>query len=461
MKGFRIRGVVEGFYGKPWSMEDRFDIIQFMGDHGYNLYIYAPKDDELHRFRWRESYGDDFVKGFSMVVEKGRQCGVDVAMAISPGLTVEYSSEDDLQTFVGKLLSFTEMGVKSFALFYDDIPFRLSSQRDKERFKSLASAQVFFANSIFEALKRELPVFDFIICPTEYHGRAESEYIRELGEGLLPDIKIMWTGPQVCSQHIPESDAIKASGAFKREILYWDNYPVNDGSMIPELHIGPYVGRDPEIVNHSCGIVLNPMNQAHASMIVLGAAADFLNDPYGYDATISWVNAMRRLTPGLIDEMLLFGEYSLISPIHPDQSERPRKVIEEFRTLCSQGRLEEAIVWLEKEARTILESAKRLKDKLPSVFLEEMALWIYEFERWGEALSVTVEILKSRLKLYVETPEKRDLQQVRELIEKAETTMMELTRARTLSGGNVYREFIMEILIRTKGYFALKERNWL
>jgi ABC-type cobalamin/Fe3+-siderophores transport system ATPase subunit len=95
------------------------------------------------------------------------------------------------------------------------------------------------------------------------------------------------------------------------------------------------------------------------------------------------------------------------------------------------------------------------------VFLEEMALWIYEFERWGEALSVTVEILKSRLKLYVETPEKRDLQQVRELIEKAETTMMELTRARTLSGGNVYREFIMEILIRTKGYFALKERNWL
>ena len=461
MKGFRIRGVVEGFYGKPWSMEDRFDIIQFMGDHGYNLYIYAPKDDELHRFRWRESYGDDFVKGFSMVVEKGRQCGVDVAMAISPGLTVEYSSEDDLHTFVGKLLSFTEMGVKSFALFYDDIPFRLSSQRDKERFKSLANAQVFFANSIFEALKRELPVFDFIICPTEYHGRAESEYIRELGEGLLPDIKIMWTGPQVCSQHIPESDAIKASVAFKREILYWDNYPVNDGSMIPELHIGPYVGRDPEIVNHSCGIVLNPMNQAHASMIVLGAAADFLNDPYGYDATISWVNAMRRLTPGLIDEMLLFGEYSLISPIHPDQSERPRKVIEEFRTLCFQGRLEEAIAWLEKEARTILESVKRLKDKLPSVFLEEMALWIYEFERWGEALSVTVEILKSRLKLYVETPEKRDLQQVRELIEKAETTMMELTRARTLSGGNVYREFIMEILIRTKGYFALKERNWL
>lgn len=461
MKGFRIRGVVEGFYGKPWSMEDRFDIIQFMGDHGYNLYIYAPKDDELHRFRWRESYGDDFVKGFSMVVEKGRQCGVDVAMAISPGLTVEYSSEDDLHTFVGKLLSFTEMGVKSFALFYDDIPFRLSSQRDKERFKSLANAQVFFANSVFEALKRELPVFDFIICPTEYHGRAESEYIRELGEGLLPDIKIMWTGPQVCSQHIPESDAIKASVAFKREILYWDNYPVNDGSMIPELHIGPYVGRDPEIVNHSCGIVLNPMNQAHASMIVLGAAADFLNDPYGYDATISWVNAMRRLTPGLIDEMLLFGEYSLISPIHPDQSERPRKVIEEFRTLCFQGRLEEAIAWLEKEARTILESAKRLKDKLPSVFLEEMALWIYEFERWGEALSVTVEILKSRLKLYVETPEKRDLQQVRELIEKAETTMMELTRARTLSGGNVYREFIMEILIRTKGYFALKERNWL
>jgi len=458
---FRIRGVVEGFYGKPWSMKDRLDIVQFMGNHGYNLYIYAPKDDELQRFRWRESYDDDFVKGFSMVVERGRQYGVDVAMAVSPGLTVEYSSEVDLHTFIEKLLSFTGMGIKNFALFYDDISFRLSSERDKERFNSLAEAQVFFANSVFEALKRELPAFDFIICPTQYHGRAESEYIRELGEGLLPDIKIMWTGPQVCSQHIPESDAIKVSEAFKREILYWDNYPVNDGSMIPEMHIGPYVGRDPEIVNHSCGIVLNPMNQAHASMIVLGAAADFLNDPHSYDPTISWVNAMRKLTPGLIDEMLLFGEYSLISPIHPDQSERPRKVIEEFRTLYSQGRVEEAIVWLEKEARTILDSAKNLKDKLPSLFLEEMALWIYELERWGEALSVTVEILKSRMKLYVEIPEKKDLQQVKKLIEKAEKRMMELTRARTLSGGCAYREFIMEILIRTKGYFTLKERNWL
>ncbi|MGC9321147.1 MAG: beta-N-acetylglucosaminidase domain-containing protein [Kosmotogaceae bacterium] len=57
---FEIRGVVEGFYGTPWPMEKRREIIKFLGEHGYNLYIYAPKDDQLHRKRWRDMYDEDF-----------------------------------------------------------------------------------------------------------------------------------------------------------------------------------------------------------------------------------------------------------------------------------------------------------------------------------------------------------------------------------------------------------------
>ncbi len=51
-----LRGIVEGFYGTPWTTTDRMDILGFCGEHGLNAYIYAPKDDPYHRDKWREPY---------------------------------------------------------------------------------------------------------------------------------------------------------------------------------------------------------------------------------------------------------------------------------------------------------------------------------------------------------------------------------------------------------------------
>ncbi|RAM60448.1 hyaluronidase, partial [Mesotoga sp. SC_4PWA21] len=93
MSKFEIRGVVEGFYGVPWSMKARKAMLRFLGEHLYNLYIYAPKDDELHRRRWREQYSEEFKKDFAELVAEGLSCGVSVVFAISPGLGVRYSSD--------------------------------------------------------------------------------------------------------------------------------------------------------------------------------------------------------------------------------------------------------------------------------------------------------------------------------------------------------------------------------
>ena len=41
----QLRGIVEGFYGTPWTYEDRADLINFCGQQNLNAYIYAPKDD--------------------------------------------------------------------------------------------------------------------------------------------------------------------------------------------------------------------------------------------------------------------------------------------------------------------------------------------------------------------------------------------------------------------------------
>ena len=42
-------GVVEGFYGRPWTEAERRMMLHFLGEHGMNLYVYAPKDDPYHR----------------------------------------------------------------------------------------------------------------------------------------------------------------------------------------------------------------------------------------------------------------------------------------------------------------------------------------------------------------------------------------------------------------------------
>lgn len=51
------RGVVEGFYGTPWSHKVRLSLIDFYGKFKMNIYLYAPKDDPYHRVpHWRDPY---------------------------------------------------------------------------------------------------------------------------------------------------------------------------------------------------------------------------------------------------------------------------------------------------------------------------------------------------------------------------------------------------------------------
>ena len=38
-----ILGVVEGFYGNPWTKDERFNLLKRMKEQNMNAYIYAPK----------------------------------------------------------------------------------------------------------------------------------------------------------------------------------------------------------------------------------------------------------------------------------------------------------------------------------------------------------------------------------------------------------------------------------
>lgn len=289
---FPVRGIVEGFYGPPWSHADRLDVLRFEGQHGMNIYIYGPKDDPYHRKLWREPYPPEQLKRMGELADTARENFVELSFAISPGLSMIYSSEADFQTLAQKLESVAELGISNFALFLDDVPQDLVHAEDKAQFQTLAEAHIQLINRLYDHLKSLSPKNHLTVCPTTYtHEWGNRDYIRELGAGVNSKIPLDWTGAEVIPRTITVAQAQEWGGYLRRKPLVWDNYPANDGDPW-WLNLDPLRGRDAGLFAATQGLFSNPMNQAHATLIALQTVSDYLWNPRAYDPEKSRMHAL-------------------------------------------------------------------------------------------------------------------------------------------------------------------------
>ncbi len=311
---FPERGIVEGFYGPPWSQQNRIDILRFEGQHGMNVYYYAPKDDPYHRKLWRDPYPADEMKRLRELVEAAQANFVDFCFAISPGLSMTYSSEEDFGSLTRKLESVGKLGVSCYALFLDDVPQELQNSADQARFKTLAEAHVHLANKLDHYLKSKSPQNRLTVTPTVYTNEWGSrDYIKELGAGVNPGVNIVWTGTEVASPAITVAQAREWGRLLGRKPLLWDNFPVNDGRPW-RVFLGPVRNWEANLPEAVAGIVSNPMNQAHASMIALETVADYLWNSQAYDPAKSQRHAVesqfgRNASPLLAPFLKAYGDY--------------------------------------------------------------------------------------------------------------------------------------------------------
>ncbi len=289
---FPERGVVEGFYGTPWTHQDRVDILRFEGLHGMNVYYYAPKDDPYHRQLWRDAYPPEAQQRLGELVRATQHNFVDFCFAISPGLTMAYSSERDFQVLTNKLASVGKLGVSCFALFLDDVPQDLQDPQDRAQFKTLAQAHIYLTNKLYQQLKEQSAANRLVLTPTTYTNEwGNRDYLRELGAGVDPGVSIVWTGPKVFSPAITVEQAREWGGYIHRPPLIWDNYPVNDGTPWCR-YLGPLTGRAPHLPGVARGLVSNPMIEPRASMIPLQTIADYLWNTAVYDPAQSETHAV-------------------------------------------------------------------------------------------------------------------------------------------------------------------------
>jgi hyaluronoglucosaminidase len=298
----RLAGVIEGYYGRPWTGDARRDVIRFLGAHGLGTFVYAPKNDDFHRARWREPYPAETLADLAATARAARAAKVDFVYALSPVLDVCYACRGDFRALTAKLTQLRRAGVRRFVLLFDDGG-AITDPADVRRYggndaTALARAQGDLTNRVRRWLRRRRLHLAFIV-PTEYAGTECLPYHRALARRLHGRVPVGWTGPGVFAATITAAQARARARCLRpHPVVLWDNFPVNDTVLANNLHLGPLTGRDPGLPRALHGYLLNPMTQAHASLVAVGTAAAYLDDPAGYDPEAAWAATLAELGGG-------------------------------------------------------------------------------------------------------------------------------------------------------------------
>lgn len=283
-----IRGTVEGFYGRPWTHAERLAHLTFSARVGLNAYVYAPKDDRYHRAAWREPYPATELAHIAELAAAARGSGIRFVYALAPALSMSFADDADHEALAAKAAQLRDAGVGEFALFFDDVPYELAADADRVRFgPGGAGAGAAHGTACARFVERFLAPHGvagpLLVCPTDYAGTADSPYREAFAATAPADVLVAWTGRDVVVGSITRAEVDAAAASYRRPVLLWDNYPVNDFEF-SRLFLGPLVGRPTDLAGAPlAGVLANPMPEALPSRLALATVAEWAADPAGYD----------------------------------------------------------------------------------------------------------------------------------------------------------------------------------
>ncbi len=383
---FAVRGAIEGFYGSFYTFPERKDLIRFLGRHGFNFYLYGPKNDRQHRARWWDPYPPAVLESFRETIRVAQASGVTFCYAISFGVPLDYNSEQSLATVTGKFMEFYRRGCRAFAVLLDDITEELVHGPGRDRRHTIADSHAAFCNRLFARLRELAEPVSLAICPSEYHGVAPfTDYLHDLGASLDPAIDLFYSGPEVCSHEITVADAEGFATAARRPPLLWDNYPVNDLTMKSEMHLGPIRGRDPLLPTVTKGYLVNLMVQPEASKIPLLTIAEYLKNPERYRPDVAWKRAPARVAGMQSGQAVLrLAENSLHSCLQEEDAPHLDRLVRDAVAALRYGQAVSengAVARLEVYFNTLDESCYELKNRMANLRLRSDLLpWIEALE---------------------------------------------------------------------------------
>lgn len=288
-----FRGFIEGYYGNPWSHEDRMDLMKFGGEIKMNQYVFAPKDDPYHAERWRELYPDEVgdkntLNHVRELAKAGNESKCFYVYALHPFKSSrplkEATYDEDLRQLKAKFKQVIDAGVRQIAILEDDASANGWTTETLIRLLNDVTAW------LEELKEQEYPDLktDLLFCPgwmayannmTDNGGDVQK--IQQIHAGVGNNVRIVMTGGKVwgdvtttfADNFYNKLNEMESPGRYP---YLWVNWPCNDNtkdSVIMGGHNG--ILREGLEGYKYQGIILNPMQDSEPSKVAIFTAADF------------------------------------------------------------------------------------------------------------------------------------------------------------------------------------------
>ncbi|MCW5634449.1 MAG: beta-N-acetylglucosaminidase domain-containing protein [Rubrivivax sp.] len=290
-------GVIEGYFGRPWQHADRKLVISRLRELGYTFFHFAPKADALLRRRWRDRHPDAALAELADLSAHCRGLGLRFGVGLSPYELYRDFSGADKAAFIEKVRSLDAIGIDDLAILFDDT---------RGDVPDLAAREA----EIVHTAMAHTRASRLLMCPTYYSddrmldvvfGERPAGYLQDLGRRLDRQVRVYWTGEEICSREFSPGHLARVAEALGRKPTLWDNYPVNDGPRMSRfLHLRGFTGRRPEIAGHVAAHAINPALQPHLGLI----PAATLVSSYREGADYSYMSAFRAAARALAGAQL-------------------------------------------------------------------------------------------------------------------------------------------------------------
>lgn len=269
------RGFIEGYYGNPWSTEDRVNLMMWGGYYKLNAYVYAPKDDPKHNAQWRTLYTEEeLTEKIDPLAKAGNESKCRFVYALHPFMSnpiTDANYDASVEVLKAKFTQVMDHGVRQIAILADD-----AADQGSDLYIKLCEDMTEWVREQQRATNEDGSLKypglkdTIIFCPVAYYGQGEAWY-----QDLPDTIQVVNTGGRIWGK-IDSQFATTFQNNSGVAPFMWINWPCSDNDK-DALHMGGhnnFLGADlkPGQVE---GVVLNPMQQSEPSKQAIFMNADF------------------------------------------------------------------------------------------------------------------------------------------------------------------------------------------
>ena len=311
----QIRGIIEGYYGVPYSAEVTKDLFRFMARYKMNTYMYGAKSDEYHSRYWSEPYptsitpeqkhigylSQDMMRD---ITATAHACNVNFIWAIHPGQAfADANNPGVIDQIMCKFESMYGLGVRQFGVFVDDVGVPSDPAVMRLCADNLTTLQQRVdARWNSAGVSPADAVGPLCYVPQLYaYGWVSLDRGQQFYESLRPTpskVNVFITGRNVWS--VPNNhDLSLVQGWIGREVSWWWNYLCNDNDVTKLFVADMYTNfrdethiintdRLPAMLHGTNTVIVNPMQQGELSKIGLFSVADCTWNTDAFNNERSW-----------------------------------------------------------------------------------------------------------------------------------------------------------------------------